>query len=126
MVPRPILLFILLFNYSPQLVVMKTKTKVSEADTRPSGKRGEAEVDEAYTVVMRDAEKWGLHEISKPKIQHGTYCFYFWDADDNCWEILCNPKGGYSWMFERGDQEGLGHMKKSFARPTETLSKKSD
>lgn len=76
------------------------------------------EVDEAYQITLRDAEKWGIHGVTKPALQHGTYSFYFFDVDDNCWEILSNPKGGYSWMFERGDQEGLGHLKRSFERPS--------
>jgi len=83
----------------------------------------ETEVDTAYEIVKRDAEKWGLHKISKPVIQHGTYCFYFWDTDDNCWEILCNPEGGYSWGFELGDQEGAGHLSRKFQRPASTLTK---
>ena len=83
----------------------------------------EADVDAAYEIVKRDAEKWGLHKISKPMVQHGTYCFYFWDMDDNAWEILSNPAGGYSWGFSLGDQEGAGHMKKSFKRPDSTLTK---
>ena len=83
----------------------------------------EADVDRCHEIVKRDAAKWQLKKISKPMIQHGTYCFYFWDADDNAWEILCNPEGGYSWMFERGDQEGAGHMSKTFARPASTLTK---
>lgn len=83
----------------------------------------EAEVDAAYAVVMRDAEKWGLHKISKPTVQHGTYAFFFWDKDDNAWEILTNPKGGYSWGFALGDQEGVGHMSRKFARPESTLTK---
>lgn len=83
----------------------------------------EEQVDECHRLVVRDAELWGLHKISKPMVQHGTYCFYFWDADDNAWEILANPAGGYSWMFERGDQEGVGHMSKAFERPASTLRK---
>lgn len=83
----------------------------------------EAEVDEAYETVKRDAGKWGLHKVSKPAIQHGTYCFYFWDVDDNCWEILCNPEGGYSWGFDLGDQEGAGHLSRKFQRPASTLTK---
>jgi predicted lactoylglutathione lyase len=79
------------------------------------------EVNKCHEIVVRDAEKWGIHQISKPRVQHGTYSFYFWDADDNAWEILSNPKGGYSWMFERGDQEGRGHMSKGFQRPTEVV-----
>lgn len=78
----------------------------------------EAEVDKAYRLVKRDAEQWGMTKISKPMVQHGTYSFYFWDRDENSWEILCNPEGGYNWMFERGDQEGKGHMAKGYERPT--------
>ena len=78
----------------------------------------EAEVDEAYKKVVECAEKYSLKKITKPIIQHGTYSFYFWDMDDNAWEILTNPQGGYSWLFELGDQEGKGHMDKSFNRPT--------
>lgn len=83
----------------------------------------ESEVDAAHEIVKRDAEKWGLKRISKPMVQHGTYCFYFWDVDDNCWEILSNPDGGYSWGFERGDQQGTGHMSKDFKRPESTVDK---
>jgi len=74
-------------------------------------------VDECYQLVLRDAELWKLHKISKPQHQHGSYSFYFWDADDNCWEILSNPPGGYSWMFERGDQKGRGFFSRDFVRP---------
>ena len=75
------------------------------------------EVDAAYETVVEQAEKWGLHKISKPKLQHGTYSFFFWDMDDNCWEILTNPPGGYSWLFEQGDLEGKGHLDRNFERP---------
>lgn len=78
----------------------------------------DAEVDAAHAIVTRDAEKWRLHEISEPLVQHGTYSFYFRDADENYWEILANPKGGYGWMFERGDQGGRGHLARDFDRPT--------
>jgi catechol-2,3-dioxygenase len=83
----------------------------------------EDEVDECHRLVMRDAQIWKLHKISKPAVQHGTYCFYFWDADDNAWEILANPAGGYTWMFDRGDQQGVGHMSTKFERPASTLRK---
>ena len=75
------------------------------------------EVDECHRLVVENAEKWGMHKITKPVLQHGTYSFYFWDLDDNCWEILTNPKDGYSWLFDLGDQEGKGHMDKNFKRP---------
>jgi catechol-2,3-dioxygenase len=80
----------------------------------------EAEVDAAYEKVVEHAEQYGLSKISKPKVQHGTYSFYFWDADQNAWEILTNPRGGYSWLFELGgDLEGKGHMDRGFERPTD-------
>jgi len=85
----------------------------------------EDEVDECHRLVVRDAELWKLRKISKPMVQHGTYSFYFWDADDNSWEILANPPGGYSWMFERGDQQGTGHMSRQFERPESTLRRAS-
>ncbi len=75
------------------------------------------EVDAAHETVVAQAEKWGLRKISKPKLQHGTYSFFFWDMDDNCWEILTNPPGGYSWLFEQGDLEGKGHLDRKFERP---------
>jgi catechol-2,3-dioxygenase len=77
----------------------------------------DADVDEAYAIVKRDAEKWGIKKITRPIVQHGTYCFYFWDLDGNAWEILSNPKGGYIWGFELGDQVGKGHMARDFDRP---------
>ena len=75
------------------------------------------EVDAAHRIVCEQAEKWGMRKISKPAMQHGTYSFYFWDADGNAWEILSNPKGGYSWIFELGDLDGKGHMDAKFERP---------
>ncbi len=75
------------------------------------------EVDAAHEIVLAGAEEWGLHRIGKPRLQHGTYSFFFWDMDSNCWEILTNPQGGYSWLFEQGDQEGKGHLDRRFARP---------
>ena len=75
------------------------------------------EVEKAYEIAIEQAEKWGLHKFTKPKLQHGTYSFFFWDMDENCWEILTNPPGGYGWLFEQGDLEGKGHLDKNFERP---------
>ena len=60
------------------------------------------EVDQAYETVMRDKDKWSISKVTKPVDQHGTRSFYFLDLDNNWWEILCNPQGGYSWMFGQG------------------------
>ena len=77
----------------------------------------QAEVEEAYRIVMEEKDNWGLHKVSKPSLAHGSFSFYFWDADENCWEILTNPVGGYSWLFEKGDLEGRGYHDPKFKRP---------
>ena len=77
----------------------------------------DAEVDTAHSTCVEQADKWGLTKISKPQVQHGTYSFYFWDGDGNSWEILSNPTGGYSWLFDREDMKGRGHLSKDYDRP---------
>ncbi|MGE3643108.1 MAG: VOC family protein [Beijerinckiaceae bacterium] len=79
------------------------------------------DVDDAHRTVTAMKDTWSLDKISRPVHQHGTYSFMFWDFDGNCWEILSNPTGGYRWIFEKGDQEGRGHMAKEFRqdRPQE-------
>lgn len=72
------------------------------------------EVDQAHKTIVEQQNKWGIGKVTRPTEQHGTYSFFFWDADANCWEILTNPADGYSWAFERGDQTGRGHLDKSF------------
>ena len=69
----------------------------------------DSDVDQAYRSVLYSAGEWGLYNVTEPKEQHGTYSFHFWDRDGNTWEILCNPKGGYMWIFDQGDLEGKGH-----------------
>ncbi|MDA0241392.1 MAG: VOC family protein [Proteobacteria bacterium] len=75
------------------------------------------EVDAAHVLVEEHAEKWGIGKVTKPALQHGTYSFFFSDLDDNWWEILTNPPRGYAWLFEKGEQQGRGHMDKKFERP---------
>jgi catechol 2,3-dioxygenase-like lactoylglutathione lyase family enzyme len=74
----------------------------------------DADVDEANRLCKENAEKWGLYDIDRPTARHGTYSFLFWDLDDNAWEILSNPKDGYTWIFEQGDLEGRGHFTPGF------------
>ena len=67
------------------------------------------DVDHCYRILEASKEKWGISKVTKPSDQHGTYAFYFCDLDDNWWEILANPPGGYSWMFTQGgDLEAWG------------------
>ncbi len=63
------------------------------------------DVDEAYRACVDEKDKWGLSRITEPKDQHGNYSFYFWDSDNNCWEILANPPGGYSGLFDKAAGE---------------------
>ncbi len=74
----------------------------------------EADVDESWRLCHEQAEKWGLTNITKPVSVHGTYSFHFVDRDGNDWEILSNPEGGYTWIFEQGDLVGKGHMERNF------------
>ena len=60
------------------------------------------DVDRCYRTIIEQQEQWGIKRATKPADQHGTYSFYFLDLDDNWWEILTNPKDGYSWMFGKG------------------------
>jgi catechol 2,3-dioxygenase-like lactoylglutathione lyase family enzyme len=104
-------------NHVYAVVLSKRTTEMPFLSHNGLDVETKSEVDEAHRITLEHAEKWKLRNISKPVLQHGTYSFYFWDADDNAWEILTNPKGGYSWIFELGDLEGKGHMDRSFKRP---------
>jgi hypothetical protein len=67
------------------------------------------DVDQCHQILEQEKDKWGIRKITRPSDQHGTYSFYFCDLDDNWWEILANPRGGYSWMFSQGrDLEAFG------------------
>lgn len=67
------------------------------------------DVDECYRLLESVKEQWDIKKITRPVDQHGTYSFYFRDLDDNWWEILVNPPGGYGWMFDQdGDLESWG------------------
>ena len=81
--------------------------------------RTDEDVDAAHRACHEQAEQWGLHDITEPVAQHGTYSFHFRDGDGNSWEILSNPQGGYTWIFDKGDLTGKGHFDKAFldARP---------
>jgi catechol 2,3-dioxygenase-like lactoylglutathione lyase family enzyme len=106
-------------NHTYAVVLQKNKSdKMALLNHNGLDVSSDAEVDEAYEKVVKYTDKYGIQKVTKPILQHSTYSFYFWDRDGNCWEILTNPKGGYSWVFERGgDLEGKGHMDKGFKRP---------
>jgi catechol-2,3-dioxygenase len=84
-----------------------------------------ADVDACYQLLDSQKEKWGITKVTKPSDQHGTYAFYFCDLDDNWWEILTNPKDGYSWMFSQGrDLESWGAGQNDGGNPNEFTGKR--
>lgn len=60
------------------------------------------DVDRCYRTVLEQKDRWGIGKVTAPVDQHGTRSFYFLDLDENWWEILANPAGGYTWQFEKG------------------------
>jgi catechol 2,3-dioxygenase-like lactoylglutathione lyase family enzyme len=101
-------------NHVYAVVLTKNKQPMPRCYHNGLDVHTDAEVDEAWRLCAEHAGKWGLHDIQKPSERHGTYSFLFWDGDDNAWEILSNPNGGYTWIFEQGDLEGRGHFEKGF------------
>jgi catechol 2,3-dioxygenase-like lactoylglutathione lyase family enzyme len=108
-------------NNTMAVVEVKKKPPMGMLNHNGLDVRTKADVDTAHAKAVAQQDKWGIKKITRPLDQHGTYCFFINDPDDNWWEILTNPEGGYAWMFERGDQEGRGHLEKDFERPKETL-----
>ncbi len=101
-------------NHVYAVVQVPNKDKMARCYHNGLDVLSDADVDDAYRLCMEQADQWGLKDIQKPSERHGTYSFLFWDLDDNAWEILSNPKGGYTWIFEQGDLEGKGHFTKGF------------
>jgi hypothetical protein len=81
---RPDILGIVVYNEIIVVVQSRAKTKDSMPFLHHNGLdvSTEAEVDAAYEIAKRDAEKWGLHKITRPLIQHAHTASIFWDADD--------------------------------------------
>ena len=63
------------------------------------------DVDAAYLIACAEKDAYGIKKITRPVEQHGTYSFYVIDADSNWWEILTNPPGGYSYVFELSETD---------------------
>jgi catechol-2,3-dioxygenase len=84
------------------------------------------EVDRSYETIMAEKDQWGIQKVTRPMEQHGSYSFYFSDLDENWWEILANPEGGYSWMFAKGgDLKNYGAGEGDGGNPNSFSGKKS-
>lgn len=63
------------------------------------------DVNRAHALVTKVRKAYGIKKITRPVDQHGTYAFYIQDVDGNYWEILTNPPGGYSYLFDRDETD---------------------
>lgn len=118
----PVSLFVRLGgNHVYAVVKQKHRTPMDRINHNGIDVDTDDDVNEAWRLCNEQAEQWGITKITKPVATHGTYSFHFVDLDGNDWEILSNPKGGYTWIFDKGDLTGKGHMDKTFrqARPGE-------
>jgi len=57
-------------------------------------------VDEAYELLNKVKDEYGIRKIQKPRHSHGDHTFYFCDLDGNWWEIVAVGPGGYAKDFE--------------------------
>jgi len=48
------------------------------------------------------------------------WSFYFWTATITLGKFSPIPRAAIVGLFERGDQEGVGHMSRKFERPEST------
>ncbi len=90
-------------------------------------------MDEAHKLVSGVRHEYGIKKIQRPVSQHGTYSFYIVDMDDNWWEILENPKGGYNYVFDleetnadwREQKQGRNRVARGRRQMTQRKKKKA-
>lgn len=58
------------------------------------------DVKKAHEVLTSVADQYGIQKITPAQFQHGSFGFYVLDLDGNWWELLANPPGGYSYVYE--------------------------
>jgi catechol 2,3-dioxygenase-like lactoylglutathione lyase family enzyme len=65
----------------------------------------QAAVDAAYEKVNAQQKEFSLGRVQKPRFRHGSYAFYFVDADSNWWEVeYRTPELVYTSLRQKGDQ----------------------
>lgn len=69
--------------------------------------KNENDVNNAYTLVTNNKNKFKIKKITKPTYGHGTYFFYIVDNDSNYWEILMNPINGNQYKFTQQNDTRL-------------------
>ncbi|HET9060688.1 MAG TPA: VOC family protein [Acidimicrobiales bacterium] len=66
------------------------------------------EVKKAHELLTSVAEEYSIRKITPAQWQHGNFGFYVCDLDGNWWELLANPPGGYSYVFEEPARDLTG------------------
>ena len=96
-------------NSTTTIACVETKGETSAGQYSHFGLDFETreEVDAAHEIVLAQKDDYGVRKVTRPVAQHGTYAFYLVDADGNWWEFLTNPEGGYSYVFEMGDNDKI-------------------
>lgn len=56
------------------------------------------DIDRAFTLATEQQDVWGILKINQITEQHGSYQFYFQDADTNWWEIEALDAGLNPWQ----------------------------
>ena len=117
------------------IAAVETKRKTAAGIYRHFGLdvSDRASVDKAHQLVVGARKQYDLKKVTKPVFQHGTYSFYMVDADDNWWEILENPKGGYNYVFDlketsadwRAQAQGKSRVAKGKRQITRKKTKKA-
>ncbi|NYE25161.1 VOC family protein [Pigmentiphaga litoralis] len=62
------------------------------------------EVDRIWKAAGELKDTYGIHTITQPVDQHGTYSFYIEDLDHNWWEIQFYDGIQHEDMFDFGDR----------------------
>ena len=75
------------------------------------------EVDDAYQLVLKYRETWGLLDVRSPIMRHGVYSFYLQDFDTNWWEIQNYPGFIGDDVFDFGDRYQLAPAGPATAMP---------
>jgi hypothetical protein len=79
--------------------------------------RTREEVDEAHRIVCAQAEQWHLKKSRNRIFSTALTASTFGTATIIAGKFWPTRKGGYSWLFEQGDQPGKGHLDRNFKRP---------
>ncbi|HZD65435.1 MAG TPA: VOC family protein [Acidimicrobiales bacterium] len=57
-------------------------------------------VKAAHERLSAVKDSYKIKKITPAQFQHGSFGFYLCDLDGNWWELLANPPGGYSYVYE--------------------------